>query len=147
MCLDYKMSNISKYLWMMLKPENIIAYKVVIKRKNGSYGPVVVPKEMSFKKKNKISDKKAPIITIFTLWQHLIWITFFKYPKNDIKAKYQAFFHLFATEKSANGFMKAQSQQAMIKCSVPKKSITAVGKQNKERVIVTKTFKIIEEMK
>lgn len=151
MCIDRKKTVKNRRKWIEGKKDSIIAYKVVIKHEvsavdtfnqdgpTGQYGPtsVFTYSRFSTEKMNRINGSRQPIE--FDFWVRASGCV--------ETTSYRPYFHLFMTKKGATEWKGFFCNSVILKCEVPKKYVTEVAKQRSYGVIVTKAFKIIEEVK
>ena len=124
MCIDYKLS---KREWLKDKPNVIIAYKVVCKNCCDDYSSIFGRLEhFSKTSMNKIKGKRDPV--------HI----------DRFEEKYRPYYHLFVSKEGARAWRG--SDEVILKCEVPKAEIRTVGMQKDKKVIVSKAFRIVEEV-
>ena len=138
MCLEYVWSNEEKEKWLKEQPKIITAYKVVVIKGSkmrpaffGGYQP-------HYDRKNQITDgDKKSVPSLYT------------------QEHYVPHYHLYTTlsrieiVSSYVGWVREGEVDdvKVVKCKVPKRSITDVGKQDGMVVIVAKEFEIVGEDK
>lgn len=138
MCLHYVETDISKKRWLGKQPKNIIAYKIM-RKKRGKYYPLFTSHGHGFdsffpRRMNRIKGNRTTILSWFRLP-----------PGCHKAAHYAPEYHLFRYKKNAFDWGKYR-YAVIVKCEIPKKDITEVGTQDGFKVIVTKAFKIVEEI-
>ena len=128
MCLYTRRSKKQQRRWLKSKPDTIIAYKTVRKFSGKQYFPSTMNAEKPFSSSemNIINGKRKRV-----------WI-------DPNTSYYYPYFHLFATLEGAKIWRSLGDN--IVRCAIPKKSITVVGSQVGHTVIVTKAFKIIEDV-
>ncbi len=134
MCLKSKWTEEKTNEWLKNKPETITAYKLVqVIRTNDGSNRIWPPiwDDKPYKKTNRIPGNLSliPYISSQTSGE-----------------KYWAGYHLFFTKRGAEKFAikRDVSWEIVLKCSIPKKDVLAVGKQYGCMVIVTKEFTFVE---
>ncbi len=130
MCLDSKRTYEKQKEWLKNKPKTITAYKVV-KITKGRVSPPIFDAYGPYKKTNIIDT--YPRIK-----------TFYSKGYSVTMRKYQAAFHLFLTKRGAEAWRNKSLNQIILKCSIPKKSVVAIGKQCRLATIVAKEFTFVE---
>lgn len=132
MCLDMRMIEKEEKEWLKSKPENITAYKVVWEINNKIYPMYYNREEESFQKVNKLKDKGiVEGIRVMT--------------KGLALSRYIPYYHFFELRKDAEKWGSSRGKsEVILKCTIPKDQITAVGWQNDSISIIAKEFTFIE---
>ena len=131
MCLDVLKSEEETEKLLKSKKDKIIAYKVVDKTAKGYESFHFNNCPFHSRKMNRITNFRAMITTNYSY------------------VEYNPYYHLFFCKEGAREHIKGwwgRTNACIVKCEIPKKDITTVGKQDGEIVIVTRAFKIIEEV-
>jgi hypothetical protein len=126
MCLDKLWSDEQKNEWLNTQPDEITCYKVVALR-GGKANALFF--SLTF---NKVNDQRHCVAD-----------------RIDVKKKesYIAHYHLFPTEQSARLWLSDigwEDADRIMKCTVPKQDVCAIGTQSGQTVIVTKYFEFAE---
>lgn len=134
MCLSTVWSKEKTKEWLDKQPDEIKGWKVTsaYRKVGGGYElcpPCFKAKCPAYKKTNKRQRSANKIVA----------------PCN--KAEYQPNFHLFMTRQDARDWWNMTWGYPIIKCSIPKSQITAIGTQSGHRVIVTKEFTFVPNEK
>ncbi len=124
MCIDRKWTKEQKDKWLKNKSDTITAYKVVFDGVDRFLPPFMG--QISYQRKNRLGKRKTNV------------------PVNEGHATYLPYYHLFATKYACKDFC-IQGPKKVVKCKVPKKSITDMGRQMKRIVIITRAFDIVGE--
>lgn len=139
MCMAFKVKYKEKMSWLKNGKSTITAYKVVNKRDDGRYYPLVYNTATPFLKTKMTKIKKEPLRKLsLNFVNSVIPNKVFKW-----NTSYTPYFHLFLQLTDAKNWKMAHN--IILECEVPKKEITAGGFQDGQ-VIVTKAFKIIGEI-
>lgn len=134
MCIESKLNDEQREVWLKTQPDIITAYKVVVTDKYRysklclysifSYGD-----ERAFKRKNRLKVAKRDALTN-------------KRSITENGSKYVAYYHVFAHAIDASMYCRSWTGAIVVECTVPKKYITDIGYQEGV-VIITRGFDII----
>lgn len=130
MCLCTLWSKEKQKEWLEKQPDNIVGYKVVEIEKDNIYPCCYVNRHNHGKfspTKNKIAETTEEMKNVKTM--------------NGLNY-YTAYYHVFKTRKAALAWKTAHD--TILKCIVPKKSITNIGTQNDFIVVITKAFEFLK---
>ncbi len=140
MCLETLWTKAEIKEWLKTQPDDITAYKVVkLGESDGKERafPVVYWEYGAFKKVNKITR------SIVRRVPHVIVLG--KYRQS--RRSYETYYHLFLMKDDAQKW-KETGPSAMfckvLKCKIPKKAITDIGKQINGISIITKEFTFVQ---
>lgn len=154
MCMHTKLPRREKDKWLKDKPETLILYKAVRIRKayvpfeRGVYYPLFMFDEDKYelRENNKLpTRKKRFVMTSVVAGRDRVPFE---------KFTYIPYYHFFTSLSDASIWHSLTFERVLIKCKVPRSSITSVGGQyytvGNEKyifdVVVAKEFEVIEEV-
>lgn len=133
-----KISDEEKKKWLKGKPETIVAYKAVVKyHEDGKYYP-------PFYSINNANGAYAPMREINTISEEPPMQETLDSIGSEKTSSYAPYFHFFTDKKAAR--VSFAMPNAVVRCEIPKKDITAIGEQNGAEVIVAKSFKMTKQL-
>ncbi len=145
MCLNYKWTTEDRDKWLKDKPETITAYKVARKDWRTDYPYKTKKKQIWPPVFNTFAYRKTNRLSILPPLIRSSYGRTKKYWQSDV-TQYVPGYHLFSTKYGAEKWVisRGYDNEIVLKCTIPKKDVIAVGKQANCMVIVTEEFTFVE---